>query len=733
MSPLRLSTGKAVNPLRRPKLATARGLRLSPVAIEEVEPGGRLPLAPSEGPQSVGVITVHEAGDGSRIGPIEAPPLLLKGELLSAPKIEPPSLAEWRDPAIAGGFFPGEEDLATTSVAPPWVQLLWPRLSRPYYSPDREETAYGATLHLHQREVIAELVQQQALLLADDPYTGKAVSLCLALGQLLQAGIIGRALLLAPASRQRYWLETLRRWTPGVLVSRIHGSRGDARRLWAQPAHLIVSDYSRAADELPHRAQESSFAPIDLVIADSVLSAIHKTPRGLRVAVDLEAPRCWALSGGMPENAEDWRTLFGYLMPGQPIGRNEPAVELQERLSTHVMRRSKRLLADALPARQRHELWLELDSRQSEAYRTSWAEERHMLRQLGEAVSSTHITSSLGELNREMAFAQGSLDGVKVRALADLLESVAAADDKVVLFSQYRHRALEPLRQALHAYGALTLPSGVNETERSQILATFRRDPKRRVLLAHLDARADGEPMPASYIVHFDVVWNAARRVRAEQRFFPEMKPDLPLTILEFWMAGTHEEALHAFLERMGMLAGDLPLGTRPAELEDRMTVEDWRRSVFETFTESGERGAAIEIGTTGLLPGTSDLRATLLELSEPELVEAVEVLMEALGFPQTERVESEEGEAVDLLARSGAAGEQALVRVLATEDNVGVADGRALLAALQDQPQAAAAYLVTTSDFTSACKTLADESGGELALVSGSEFYRHLRILRWL
>jgi len=39
-------------------------------------------------------------------------------------------------------------------------------------------------------------------------------------------------------------------------------------------------------------------------------------------------------------------------------------------------------------------------------------------------------------------------------------------------------------------------------------------------------------------------------------------------------------------------------------------------------------------------------------------------------------------------------------------------------------------AYLITTSDFTAACRKLADESQGQLALVSGAELYRHLHIL---
>jgi hypothetical protein len=37
--------------------------------------------------------------------------------------------------------------------------------------------------------------------------------------------------------------------------------------------------------------------------------------------------------------------------------------------------------------------------------------------------------------------------------------------------------------------------------------------------------------------------------------------------------------------------------------------------------------------------------------------------------------------------------------------------------------------YLVTTSDFTAACRKLSDQSAGRLALVAGAELWRHLHI----
>jgi len=51
------------------------------------------------------------------------------------------------------------------------------------------------------------------------------------------------------------------------------------------------------------------------------------------------------------------------------------------------------------------------------------------------------------------------------------------------------------------------------------------------------------------------------------------------------------------------------------------------------------------------------------------------------------------------------------------------------LLQALEPRSDWLGGYLVTTSDFTSACKKAADQSSGRLALVSGAELWRHLHI----
>ena len=731
MPTFRLSTGKTVSPLRRPKLAAVRDLELNSSQAQAAAEDQPIALQSGRAPD-LGPAVLH-ASDGQDVvvTGLAPPPVERRQTGLRADDVGTIDVAGWPEVVIERVQPPEPVNRGRLARKARTPQRLWANVQRPVASATGR-LAPDPRLRPHQIEAAQALLTRPTLFLADDPGTGKAESACLALAGLVQTGQVGRALLLSPPSRILSWQENLSRLAPGLYVGRAAGPRLEARGRWAEPHHLLLCDYVRAADDLPRLMADKAAPEFDLIIADSALTALHKTPQGFRAIADLMVPRRWALAGGPPEQAEEWRALCTFLLPGQPIGRSESAVELQERLGSHIMRRTKRFLAGELPTRLRQEQWLELDPRQTDAYRTALAEERHMLSRLGESTTRTHIDSALGTLNRTTAFAQGSLDGVKVRALTDLLEAIAASGDKALLFSQYRHRALEPLQQALHAYGGVLLPESAGESERSQILGSFRRDPKRRILLAHLDSRSDGEPLPASYLIHFDVSWNSARRIRAEQRFFPQLKPDLPLTIYEFWVAGSHDETLHDLLAAKGLLASDLPQGTQPAELEDRLTVDDWQRHVFATTAEPVrvKRPAAGE--TTGLLPGTSALRLALDRLEDPELRDAVRAFMAALGFPHSEPVQLEAIGGISLIS-SAETGESVLVHLLRSEGNLGVGEGRVLLQALDDQADAQAAYLVATADFTPACKKLAEESNGRLALVSGIEFFRHLRILGWV
>jgi hypothetical protein len=282
----------------------------------------------------------------------------------------------------------------------------------------------------------------------------------------------------------------------------------------------------------------------------------------------------------------------------------------------------------------------------------------------------------------------------------------------------------------LDAFGVVRLQADASPEEQAEALARFRSQPGRRVLLADVEARGDDRSLdPCSYILHFDHDWNPAHRRRLEQRFFPDLGPSVPLTVYEIWVRGTVEEQYHRALEVRHLLASNLPQDTQPSDLDERLSFEDWRREVFETAT-APPKVAVPKARGTGALPGTGTLRSRLDSLTAEELASAAEAMLALLGFDSTRRLtEPREGGLAFLACRRGGA-DCRLVHCLRTGKNVGVQEARALLDEAEQRQDCRGALLLVTSEFTPACKKLAEDSGGHLGLLSGEDLYRHFREL---
>jgi hypothetical protein len=125
-------------------------------------------------------------------------------------------------------------------------------------------------------------------------------------------------------------------------------------------------------------------------------------------------------------------------------------------------------------------------------------------------------------------------------------------------------------------------------------------------------------------------------------------------------------------------------------------------------------------------------LRSKLSDLSLEEVIQGVEQFVRALGFQEVEPAPWPARDGGYLLATRWTDGgqERILVRYMKVDSNVGVSEAREVLDVLGQHTDCLGAYFLVTSDFTPSCKKLADESKGQLALVSGIEFYRHLHIL---
>lgn len=617
------------------------------------------------------------------------------------------------------------------------MQHLRPRLEPPVLTRSGEVAVYPLPIRRYQLQAVQAMLGQNGLLLADDPGMGKTVAACLALLARFQAGQASRAIVVCSEEGGHcHWLSHLSTWAPGLSTMLVEGDKFQRQRAWNASAHVHVADYQTLAEDIEADILSGPSMEFDVLVLDAMQSLRRAEGRQARAVERLRTKQRWGLGGGTPRQAEDWLAIFSLLAPELTRGgAGDTLPDLRQRFKSSVLRRTKHEVASELPAVVRQELWLDLDVPLAQAYREALAEERHRLERLGGSVTLTHIAVAVDRLKQAINFTPDTLDGPKIRALVDLVEEITGCQGKVVIFSPYRHESLDMLMPVLEAYGALRLEAAAPEDIRRGVVHAFRQDPGRRVLLADIEARSDGEPLyDASYVIHFDHTWNPASRRRAEARLYPTGEAQVPVTIYELWMAGTLDERLHALLELKGLLPMDGGLA-RGTEWEEGLKLDDWLGEILEVSREPGaplRRTLQPQSFGIGALPPTDVLRSKLAALSLDEVLQGVEQFIRALGFQEVEPATWPARDGGYLLAsRTTDAGKESiLVRYMKVDTTVGVSDAREVLETLGQQGECLGAYFLATSDFTPSCKKLADESKGQLALVSGIEFYRHLHIL---
>jgi hypothetical protein len=618
---------------------------------------------------------------------------------------------------------------------PGLIDLLQPLLEPPVLGSENATLMLPAELRSAQIEAVNALSGHAIYLLADDPGTGKTVAACVALMNQFQRHQIRKALLVCQESGMRSIAQILACWTPGLHVTAVRGDEDQRSLDWSTPAHIYLATEETLRADIEDEVIKGEQLHFDLILLDDVQVTglrFRDFPGALN---QLSSDIRWAVAGALPDTAEDWTGLFKFLAPEEVKGTAGISLpDVKRKFQKYYMRRTKGQMRSELPPRSREPVWLDLTEIQARRYEEVLAEERHRLSQLGEAVQPTHIETALSRLQVASNFAPGVLDGAKVRALVDLIEQISASGAKAVVFSQFREEGIDRLHPVLEPYGVLRLDKGEPEEQRVRVLSAFRDQEHWHVLLLETGVNVGEDTLvEATYIIHFDHHWNPANRLKAELKLQPLIFRAVPVTIYEFWIADSIDEELYRVLDKKNLLPTHVPEGTRPTELEDSITLPEWLNEVLRIPQEKEPVRVSIpETKGTGILPGTAVLRSKLAELSADTLMAAVETLMKALGYTEVEPLGEPEDQGGYVLARQDTPEgvERVLVKYLASNKNIGIAEARTLMADKKSRGDCTGAYLITTSDFTSACRNYADESEGQLALVSGSELYRHLHIL---
>ena len=751
---------RAVSPFRRGKIAAVRGLHPSSVPISEFPVRSQLSLQPLTDIRlfylQIEAVPLIDYDPGKLISPeittwpVQLPDSDTGYQMLEAfgpglpqggrlqPDVEIPKDGP---PPIARSYKQIEEEGGYKRIEPPsLVDFLRPQLEPPVLPSDPTLSVLPKRLRDDQLECVKALIDREALLLADDPGMGKQIAVCVALTDLFRRGGARRALIVCPEGTRRRWIGNLNHWAPDLLLTVVDGDNMQRQLDWDTQAHIYLTDFLTLTNDIESGFLAKEELAFDVLVLDNLLTVRFQTREIESALKRIHGERRWALTGALPGEPEGWLYLFGLLTPdrvGSATGLTLP--DIQKRFLPYVLRRTKVELADKLPHQMRHEIWLDLDEHQVQAYQEVLEEERDRLAKLEGSVARTHLAAAVDRLKQVCNFTPELLDSAKVRALVDLVEEVSASGTKIVVFSQYRENGLDRLRPVLEAYGTLCLQTDIPENQRNKILEAFRKETIWHVLLMEMGARTDGEPLTeATYIAHFDHGWNPAIRRRAEQRLHPSLGPGVPVNVYEYWVADTIDERIYALLAARDLLPRQMPVDTQPAEIEERLTIDDWLRDILEVQLSSGPLPQEAPSEETPpstpsfQRPTTGLLQSYFSKLSMDELLNAVKLMIQALGYPLVEFISEPGEDQGDMLARRQELGEveRVLIRFINTKKKISVSQGRALLSDMEAREDCSGAYLVTTTDFTYPCEKLANESQGRLRLIAGAELYRHIQIM---
>lgn len=443
--------------------------------------------------------------------------------------------------------------------------------------------------------------------LADDMGLGKTIQV---LALLLTLERSRPSLLVAPASLLANWQQEAERFTPGLRCLVAHSSQMSQEELRALDAErlagtdLLITSYGTLM-RLPNLLAMRWH----LVVADEAQALKNSSAKQTRAVKQLQAHARIALTGTPVENRlSDLWSIFDFTHPGL-LGSQKAFAgftknmahygPLRTLIKPYILRRmksDKRIISD-LPDKTEMTAWCGLRPAQAALYQRA-------VKELAAALEQTEGIERKGlVLAYLMRFKQicnhpshwlgdGGWkpdDSGKFARLAEITETIAARQEKVLVFTQFQETTA-PLAAFLgNVFGreGLVLHGGTPVSKRRELVKRFQEDEQCPFFVLSLKAGGTGLNLTAaSHVIHFDRWWNPAVENQATDRA---------------WRIGQHRNVLaHKFVCR----------GT----IEER--IDEMIRAKQQLAQDVLEDGAEIK----------------LTEMSDAELLDLVKLDIHAIG-----------------------------------------------------------------------------------------------------
>ena len=433
--------------------------------------------------------------------------------------------------------------------------------------------------------------------LADDMGLGKTVQVLaflLARKRNRTPQATGPSLLVAPASLLGNWLAEIERFAPALRTRLEHPSAPEEQ---PEDADLVITTYGMLL-----RKDELASKTWDVAVLDEAQAIKNPGARQTRAVKELKARVRIALTGTPVENRPlDLWSIFDFLNPGllgsaQAFGKFVRKLEkrgygpLRELTRPYLLRRlktDKNVIRD-LPDKTEVTAFCGLTKKQVALYQKTVEDLTRALKgadgikRRGLVLASltrlkqicNHPSQWLGD-GEYLAEASG-----KFARLSALCEEIAARQEKVLVFTQFRELT-EPLAAHLQqVFGApgLVLHGETKVRERAELVESFQSGDAPFFVLS-LKAGGTGLNLTAaSHVIHFDRWWNPAVEEQATDRAF-RIGQKRNVLVHKFVCRGTVEEKIDAMLADKRAVAGELLEGGAEAHLTE-MSDADLLRTV---------------------------------------------------------------------------------------------------------------------------------------------------------
>ncbi|HEY9297833.1 MAG TPA: DEAD/DEAH box helicase [Leptolyngbyaceae cyanobacterium] len=478
---------------------------------------------------------------------------------------------------------------------PSYCEILHPILLPPLLPELDNSPDFYNPLRDYQKQGIRFLFDNPSALLADEMGTGKTVQTVIALQLLFRQGAIKSALIICPIAvigsvelsietgNSEGWSGHLYHWSPELKVAIMRGSKKEQRKVdWQKIFHVYITTYETLRIDLSDEAIVN-LAQFDCIILDEAQKVKNRDTKTARAIRQLQSNYRWALTGTPIENRlDDVVSLFDFIRPGMfSKGTDYTPQDISNAIRPFILRRLKKDVLKDLPDKARQEIWLDLDDEQKTAYAQALSLGRKKIENflIGETPSPVkkHIFALYANLTQICNFSKKKTTSPKTDTLLDLIETIAANGEKVLVFSQYRIEGTEKIAQLLTQKGIKYTFYQGSLQQKEQAVNNFRNNPEITVFLATIQTAGYGITLTeATYVIHFDHPWNPAKLQNAEDRIH-RIGQVKGVTIYSFWMRGTIEERIKKkLIEKHGLIENTINCLATGIDEDELLSTEDW-------------------------------------------------------------------------------------------------------------------------------------------------------------